>query len=99
MKSIIAAEEEALEIKLLAQKEAQAAIEEAEKTGKEKVAATLASAGEEITHLKRLADQKAAGQAVELASTTANRQATIRARAERRLDETAQMIVERIQNS
>jgi V/A-type H+-transporting ATPase subunit G/H len=91
-----AAEEEAHQAKLLAQQNAQKAIEEAEKAGESTVASTLARAESEIAHLMRVSDQKATQHAIELASKTANRQATLRARAERRLDTAAQLIVERI---
>lgn len=98
IKSIITAEEEARLTILLAQRAADQAVEEASKTGKGSVESTLSRAESEIAHLRRYADQKAAAQAVELASTTANRQAALRARAERRLDAAAQLIVERILN-
>lgn len=93
------AEEEARASKFLARENARKTVEEAVSAGEETVAATLARAGSEIAHLKRVADQKAAEQAGELVSTTANRQATLRARAERRLDEAARMIVERVMNT
>ena len=96
MKSIKTAEEEARLSIALAQRNAKQMVDEAETTGKESVASTLVRAESEIAHLRRYADQKAASQAVELASTTANRQATLRARADRRLDAAAQLIVERI---
>ena len=96
MKSITTVENEARQAKLLAQAKAQEVIEKTIKTGEAAVAATLARAESEVAYLKRQADQKAAEQAVELASTTANRRATLRARAERRLDAAAQRIVERI---
>ena len=98
IKSISAAEDEARQAKLRAQQNAREAIEEAEKAGREAIASMKIRAESEIAHLKRAADQKAAEQAVELASTTANRQATLRARAEGRLDRAAQLIVERIVN-
>ena len=99
MKSIITAEEEARLSIAIAERNARQSVEEATQAGKDSVDSTLARAGSEIAHLKRYADQKAASQAVELASSTANRQATLRARAERRLDDAAQMIVERILNT
>lgn len=99
IKSIKAAEDEARQAKELAQRQAREAVDEAERIGKESVASTLSRAGDEIAHLKHVTDQKAAGQAVELASTTANRRATLRARAERRLDYAARFIVERIVNA
>lgn len=98
MKSIKTAEEEARLSIALAQRNARQTIDDAENAGKDSVASTLTRAESEIAHLKRYADQKAASQAVELASTTANRQATLRARADRRLDAAAQLIVERILN-
>ena len=98
IKSISAAEDEARQAKLLAQQKARESVEAAENAGKEAIASMKTRAESEIAHLKRTADQKAADQAVELASTTANRQATLRARAEGRLDKAAQLIVERIVN-
>ena len=98
LKTIGAAEEEARLSLLLAQENAQAAIDIAQKTGNENVALALARAKAEIIHLTHTIDQKATEEATELASTTANRQATIRARAERRLEAAAMLIVERIVN-
>lgn len=79
-----------------ARQEAREKVEAAERAGKEKIASTLARAESEIAHMTRLSDQKATQEAMELASATANRLATLRARAERRLDSVAQTIVERI---
>jgi len=93
---IRAAEEEALQAQQHAQEKAQKVIEDAQKAGEETVALTLARAQSEIAHLVRTLDHKATEDARKLASTTANRQATLRARAERRLDEAVQLIVERI---
>jgi len=96
IKSISAAEDEARQAKLIAQQKAREMIEAADNTGKEIVASAISRAESEIALLKRTADQKAAEQAVELASKTANRQAMLRARAELRMDNAAQLIVERI---
>ena len=96
IKSISAAEDEARQAVLQAQQKAQKSIEEAEKAGKESIASMAQRAELEIAQLKRAADQKAEEQAIELASTTANRQATLRARAEGRIDKAAQLIIERI---
>jgi len=93
---IKAAEDEARTAKILADQEALRMIDEAEKAGKEVVAKTIARAESEIAHLIRVSDQKATNDAIELASSTANREATLRARAERRLDTVAMQIVERI---
>ena len=98
MMSIIAVEDEARKAKFQAEQDAQSAIEDEIRAGEKAVAATLARAESEIAGLKRTADQNAARQALELASTTANRQATLRARAERRLDSAAILVIERIWN-
>lgn len=99
LKSVKTAEEEARLTIAIAQRNAAQMIEEASQAGKESVASTLSRAESEISHLRHYADKKAAEQAMELASTTANRQAALRARAERRLDAAAQLIVERILNT
>ena len=98
LKVVRAAEDEARRNRHIAQQSAREAIEEAEFDGKTTVSKTLVRAESEIAHLIRTADQRATEQAKELASKTANRQATLRARAERRLDAAAQLIFERIVN-
>ena len=98
VKLVLSAEETAHLAVLDANKNALASVEEAKKAGMEKVASTLARAESEIAHLVRLSDQKATQQAQELASSTANRLATLRVRAERRLQSAAQLIFERIVN-
>jgi len=95
---ICAAEEEARQAIFAAREGAQEAVEEAHRAGKETVASTIARVEAEIAHLTRTMDHKATEEALELASTTANRQATLHARAERRLDAAAALIVERIVN-
>jgi len=94
---IFAAEEDSRQARIFAQQNAQELIDEADRSGREKVASTLARAEAEIAHMTRLSDQKATQYAMELASTTANRKATLHARAERRLDSASQYIVERIE--
>ena len=98
IRSISLVEDEARQAVLRAQQKSFEEIEEAEKTGKESIASMKIRVESEITRLKRAADQQAAHQATELASTTANRQATLQARAEGRIDKAAQLIVERIVN-
>ena len=92
------AEEEARQAISLAQESADKAIKAAQTAGMDTVTSTVARAEVEISHLTRKMDQKAMEEAMELASTTANRQATLRARAERRLDAAAMLIFERIVN-
>lgn len=99
LKLIHAVEEEIRHAKLLAQQNARDAIEEARRLGEERISRSLARAESEVAHLTRNADHKATEQALELASKTANKQATLRARAERRLDSAAKLIVERIVKS
>jgi len=98
LKMIRAEEEDALLAVSTAQQLAAEQIEEEHRAGEEAVAATLVRAQTEISHLIKALDQKATTEAKELASTTANRQAALRARAERRLDAASKLIFERIMN-
>ena len=99
LKHVINAENEAQQEKLAMQEKVQFAINETIKAGEESVAATLVRAEIEVTHLFQATGQKATEEARTLASQTANRQATQRARAERLLDTAANFIFERIVNS
>ena len=96
MKYILAAEYEANQVKLIVLNKSKESIELAQHEGEESVAASLARAGSELDQLQKAADRKAMEAAAELASSTANRLATMRARAEKRLDTVAQRIFERI---
>ena len=96
LKQVIKIEIEAEEKKQEMQKNVQFAIDETVKAGEETIAATLARAEVEVTHLFQATGQKATDEARLLASRTANRQATQRARAERLLDVAADFIYERI---
>jgi len=96
MKVIIAAEEEAQRIIQIAQRKAKQSIDDEHEAGSETVSLTVARAESEIAHMTRVMDHKATEEAMELASTTANRQAALFARADRRLDDAAAFIVERI---
>ena len=98
IKSISEAETEARQAKTRAQQAAEQIVADAEKAGKESLTSMNARAESEIATLIRKADLEAEEHAKELASTTANRQATLRARAESRLDKAAQLIIERIVN-
>ena len=98
IKNIREAEDEARQAKLNAQQNARDKIEAANKAGKESIDSALSRAESEIAHIKRSVDQKAMEQAVELESTTANRQAALRARVESRMDTAVQLIIERIVN-
>ena len=96
IKYILAAEYEANQVKLIVLNKSKESIEKAKSDGEESVKSTLARAESEIEQLKKASDHKAMESASELASSTANRVATMRARAERRLDTVAQRIFERI---
>ena len=98
IKHILAAEYESNQVKLIVLNKSKETIEQAETEGKKSVATTLARAKSEIEILKKASDRKAMEAAVELASSTANRAATMRARAEKRMDTVAQRIFERIVN-
>ena len=93
------AEERAKQIKLEATQAAAEAIEAAERDGKEAVEAALSKAREELKSLRSKTDEEATQEAEALAATTKNREATMRTRAEARLDQAASLIVERIVNS
>ena len=99
LRQVIAAENEAQQEKRAMQEKVQFAINETKKAGEESVAATLARAEVEVTHLFQATGQKATEEARNLASQTANRQATQRARAERLLENAAEFVFERIVNS
>jgi len=99
LKIVCAVEDESRQAILLAKQKAHEAIDEAHNAGKESVLVTKQRAKAEIAHMLRAFDQKATEQAKELASITATKLATGRARAERRLDDAANFVVERIVNS
>ena len=99
LKLVIDAENEASQEKAAMREKVKFAIEETIKSGNEAIAATLARAEVEAGHLFQATGQKATEEARVLASQTANRQATQRARAERLLGTAADFIYERIVNS
>ena len=96
LKYILAAEYEANQVKLIVLNKSKETIEQSKINGEKAVAASIARAESELEQLKKASDRKAMQAATELASSTANRLATMRARAERRLDTVAERIYERI---
>lgn len=96
IKSITEAEEAAKNAKLEAQAKNKRDAEQAEKSGREAIDASLKQADEEIRHLKKESENKAEEWATELAATTANKRAALRAQAEGKLARAADLIVERI---
>jgi len=99
IRMIYTAEEEARQEKKRMRQKAAEAIEAVERAGRNAVEAALSRAESEIADLTRTADHKAAEEATQLASSTANKQAALRARAEARYDKAARFILERIVNT
>ena len=98
LKYILAAEYEANQVKLIILNKSKESIENAKEDGQKSVEASLTRAETEIDMQKKVSDRKVIENAAELASSTANRLAALRARAEKRLDTVAQRIFERIVN-
>ena len=96
LKYVLASEYEANQVKLIILNKSKETIEQAKKDGEDSVKTTLERAKKELEHLRKTSDRKAMEAAAELASSTANRLATMRARAEKRMDIVAQRIFERI---
>ena len=96
--TIALAEEKARQIRAAAGTEAKKALREAEEAAAALIAEAEARADTEIREMTRKADEKAKEEASGLASTTRNREAAMQARAERKMDEVAVRIVERIVN-
>ena len=96
IKLILATEYEANQVKLIVLNKSKETIEQAKADGEESLKATLTRAESELEQLRKASDRKAMDAASELASKTANRLATMRARAEKRLDTVAERIFERI---
>ena len=96
--TIALAEEKARQIRAAAQAEAKKTVQEAEEAVKVMAAAADGKAEAEIKDLIRKADEKAKEDAGVLASNTRNRQAAMKARAERKMDGVVDKIVERIVN-
>lgn len=96
--SIAQAEENARKIRADAAADAKKAVRDAE----EAAAAAVSKAGEkadaEVAELIRKAESEAKVQADELAGTTRGRQADMRARADRKMEQVVALVVERIVN-
>ena len=98
LKFILASEYEAKQVKEIIISKSQASIKKTREEGEESIVHTVERAKTEIAQLQKTADRKTMEAAAELASSTANRLATMRARAEKRLDTVAERIYERIVN-
>ena len=96
--TIALAEEKARQIRAAAQTEAKQALQAAGEAAQAASAAAMDKAEGEIRDLIRKADEKAKEDAGVLASNTRNRQAAMKARADRKMEQVVDMIVERIVN-
>ena len=94
--TISLAEEKARQIRAAAGTEAKKALKEAEDAAAAMVAEAIERAETEIKELTRNADLKAKEDAVALAASTRNREAGMKARAERKMEQVVGKIVERI---
>lgn len=96
LKYILAAEYEANQVKLIVLDKSKKTLENAKNEGEQLVAASIKRAEAEVLELKKTYVQKVTQAAVELQNSTANKLATMRARAERRAESVSQRIFERI---
>lgn len=96
--TIALAEEKARQIRAAAGTEAKRSLREAEDAAEAMLTEAEGRADAEIRELRRKADEKAKEDAALLAANTRNREAAMRARAERKMEQVADMIVERIVN-
>ncbi len=96
--TIALAEEKARQIRAAAGTEAKKSLREAEEAVAVMIAAADGKAEAEIKELTRKADEKAKEEALALAASTRNRQAAMTARADRKMEEVVNGIVERIVN-
>lgn len=99
IEAIREAEERAKKIKADAVLQAKREAAEAEAAGRAVVEAARKKAVEELATLNAKADEKAKADAMELAANAENRKASLRVRAEGRLEQAAELIVERIVSS
>ena len=99
IKSITDTEEAARQDKQAALTTAKSKIADAEKKGREAVAAAISNAENQNKKLMQTAELKAVDEAQKLQAETAELQMAIRSKAETRLDKAASLIVERIVNS
>jgi vacuolar-type H+-ATPase subunit H len=97
--TISEAEERAKKRREEAELEAKRSIAAAEAAGKAAIEAARKKAGDELATLNAKADDKAKADAMDLAASTENKKASLRVKAESRLGQAADLIVERIVNS
>ena len=98
LETIALSEEKARQIRSAAGTDVKKALREAEDAAAAMIAAAEEKADAEIKELTRKADEKAKENAAALAASTRNREAAMRAHAEKRMERVADGIVERIVN-
>jgi len=98
LEQILIAELEANQVKHIILDKSKKSLEQAKADGKNSIIEARTRADHEIVQLKQIADQKAMKDATELASSTANRLATMHARSEKRMEMVAERIFERIRS-
>jgi len=98
LKQILATEYEANEVKRIILDKSKKSISQAKAEGENTIIEARSRADQEIVRLKQVADQNAMKAATDLASSTANRLATMHARSEKRMDAVAERIFERIRS-
>lgn len=96
IKIISAAEDAAKRRKAEASAEIKQALSDAEAAGQATIAAAKTKAAAELRNQREQAEAKAARETADTASNTQNRMASLRIKAEGRLDRAAALIVERI---
>lgn len=96
IKNIIDSEESAKKFKEEAISAAKKAVADAEKAGQELVSAAVSRAKAESAELIKKAEGTAEDKASQMAANNENKKAAMRARAQSRLDDAADFIIERI---
>ena len=98
METLAASEELVRRMRADAAAAAKQSIADARESGEQLIADAVKKAAEEIEALARQSDEKAKADALELAGNNENRKAVMRAKAESRAQQAANLIVERIVN-
>ena len=98
MEILAASEEQVRRMRADAATAARQSIADARESGEKLIADAVKKAAEEVEALSRQSDEKAKANALELAGNNENRKAVMRAKAESRAEQAADLIVERIVN-
>ena len=99
METLAASEEQVRRMRADAAAAARQSVADARESGEKLIADAVKKAAEEVEALARQSDEKAKANALDLAGNNENRKAVMRAKAESRAEQAADLIVERIVNS